>query len=165
MGFKRFALYLSGLFVGVTIAVTVIGNLIEEFGGEISATRQGVAQYYLDQLIEFEARDASRGQYRAIFLGDSMSISYPAGHEVPLRLERRLKRIRDRAEDPEFSIVPFGITGSGVFDYYCLADLVVEAKPDLVIIEFNFANFSESWRDAFSRAELSGWIGADRYAE
>jgi hypothetical protein len=101
--------------------------------------------------------------WRVAFLGDSTVVAYPQEHQLPKRLSEATKRqARGR---PPIRIYPLAAMGMTPFDFYFLADKIVEASPDQIIVPFNLASFSESWRDRFPRTELAGWVSPSRIPE
>jgi hypothetical protein len=111
--------------------------------------------------------DAGRDGRRTVgFLGDSGVVSYPAGGTVPERLQQAIDA--SDASGPGASgvhVASLGMSGSGPFDYYCLADRIAEARPSLVVVSVNLDHFSDSWRGAYSRPQLAGLIEPGRLAE
>jgi hypothetical protein len=89
------------------------------------------------------------------FLGDSMVISYPEGRTIPDRLQQVLDR---SPMGRPIRVQPVAEPGMGPFDFYFIADRVAEAGPDLVVLPFNLASFSDAWRGTFSRPQLAGWL-------
>jgi hypothetical protein len=94
---------------------------------------------------------------------DSTVVSYPRGLTLPAQLASAANRYGGGR--PPFRVYSIGFRGTGAFDYYYLADEIISARPDLVIIPFNLASLSPLWRRAFSRPELSGWMGGDQLVE
>ena len=105
---------------------------------------------------------AAEAERTVAFLGDSGVVSYPDGLTVPERLEESLRGAGDGGAVQVFSL---GMSGSGPFDYYCLADRIAEARPDLIVLSVNFDHFSDSWRGAYSRPQLAGLVEPDRLPE
>jgi len=104
--------------------------------------------------------EAGRGGRRTVaFLGDSGVVSYPAGQTVPERLQQVLDA-EPAAGHP--LVASLGMSGSGPFDYYCLADRIAVARPDVVVVSLNLDHFSDAWRSAYSRPQLAGWIAPGR---
>jgi hypothetical protein len=101
--------------------------------------------------------------YAIAVLGDSALVSYPEGRTVPDRLQRAIDRIGKRT--PPIQIVSLGMSGTGPFDYYFLADAIVGASPDAVVIALNLDHLSEPWRGAYSRPQLAGLIEPRRLPE
>ena len=108
-----------------------------------------------------EARAQSQIPARQIVvLGDSTVISYPRGRQVPDQLERALE-VR-HTEGPPIETLNLAVSGVSVFDYYFLADEIVRAGPDGVVIAFNLDTLSDAWRGAYLRPVLAGLVDPAR---
>lgn len=95
-----------------------------------------------------------------VVLGDSTVISYPRGRQVPDRLEQALEARREAG--PRIETLNLAVSGVAVFDYYFLADEIVRARPDAVLIAFNLDTLSDAWRGAYLRPVLAGMIDPAR---
>lgn len=95
------------------------------------------------------------GRPTVAMLGDSALVSYPEGRTVPARLQERL----------DADVASLGMSGSGPFDYYFLADRIAAARPDVVVVALNLDHFSRAWQGAYSRPQLAGWIAPARLLE
>jgi len=108
-------------------------------------------------------RPPAVAEYRIAFLGDSTATYYPGLHAVPAQLQRALGPLR--RDGMSARVYSFGFPAMGPFEYYFLADLVLSARPDQVVLSFNLAAPSERWRRIYARPELAGWIAAARLLE
>lgn len=104
--------------------------------------------------------DSDDGRTHIAFLGDSMVVSYPEGRRIPEQLQQRLDALS--GEPGRLRVHSLAAPGMGPFDYYLLADLVVAAHPDVVILSFNLTSLADAWRGTFSRPELAGFIEPSR---
>lgn len=108
---------------------------------------------------ELEKIAAGRGDpntWRIAFLGDSISIRMQAGaRTVPRALRSEL------AESGElFELRSLAGLGTGPFDYYFLADLIADARPDQVVFAFSLQSLGNF--PALARERLSGWVAPRR---
>jgi hypothetical protein len=106
------------------------------------------------------------GSRRVLYVGDSTSMHYPMFDEgarsrsIPGRLRSNLRGQSDRKT--AFDLFTLVHVGQGMPDIYFLADAIVAAKPDIVLLTFNPAYTGEAWRTVVSHPELSGWLGFSR---
>lgn len=147
--------------VAVILAVTMTVAVPAAVFRAVEAWDPAPVEVGLDVIEPIEAelaqmRAEAETDTRAIaFLGDSMVISYPAGRTIPDRLQQVLDR---SPTGRPFQVRPVAEPGMGPFDFYFIADRVAEAGPDLVVLPFNLASFSDAWRGTFSRPQLAGWL-------
>lgn len=99
------------------------------------------------------------GQLRVAYLGDSMIASHRDEASLPARLR---KALAERAGKKRFRVAPIAAPGLGPFDFYFLADHVLAANPDQIVLPINLTVFSAPWRGTFSRPELAGVLPAHR---
>jgi hypothetical protein len=137
----------------------LVFDSLDDFGVEKVEVGLDVIDSLTEALPELALGNA-RGSWDVAFLGDSMVVSYPPGRTVPARLEQAIEQTR--GPRPLVEVVSVAAPGMGPFDYYFIADLIAEAKPDQVILPFNLAALSNPWRGTFSRPELSGWLSPAR---
>ncbi len=149
-----------GFVVSLLTGLRIIQASLDAAGIEGKPIRQTVATTFRDAVA---ATPSASGAYRIAMLGDSMLVSYPQGAQVPDHLQSELRR-RTQG-DAELRVVNLGMSGTGAFDYYFLADIVAAAEPQLVVISFNLTSTSDAFRSAFSRPEMAGWVGTDRIFE
>jgi hypothetical protein len=116
-------------------------------------------------MLEDRLRDirANPGLFNVAYLGDSTVVKYPPEHRLPKRLQEEVgRRNQSGAPIAVHSLATMGLTP---YDFYFVADAVVEAGADLVILPFNLSAFSWSWRGRFPRPELSSWVRPGRIAQ
>ncbi|MCP4038528.1 MAG: SGNH/GDSL hydrolase family protein [bacterium] len=160
----RASLFLAGFALALFATTAGIRSALDRAEIELeTVTRHGVADYYNDRVAAYLEHGEREGDYRVAFLGDSMVVSYPQSHQIPALVQRQARRLRDSKE--RVQVYNLGLAGTGAFDYYFMADVVERLDPDLVIIEFNLASTSRDFQSAFSRPELSGWVGGARLTE
>ena len=122
-------------------------------------TRHGVADYYHGRVEAWRERKHRPGEYNIAFLGDSMVVSYPMALQIPAMLQGQLRRMG--GEFRNVTVDNAGLAGTGVYDYYFMADVVGRIDPELVIIAFNLTSTSRNFQAAFSRPELAAWLPAN----
>jgi len=79
---------------------------------------------------------------------------------IPGRLRSDLREQSDRTTS--FNLFTLVDVGQGTPDIYFLADEIVAAKPDIVLLTFNPAYTGDAWRTVVSHPEVSGWLGFSR---
>ncbi|MDP6979470.1 MAG: hypothetical protein QF570_12860 [Myxococcota bacterium] len=160
----RFAAFIAAFIAALVLTLSWIRGGLDAAGIETEAiTRHGVANYYSDRVDAYLEHPLREGQYRVAFLGDSMVVSYPASHQIPAMVQRQVRKLRRSA--PGAVVHNLGLAGTGVYDYYFMADVIGRLDPDLVIIAFNLTSTSRDFQAAFSRPELAGWVSARRIVE
>jgi hypothetical protein len=159
----RAALFIAGFALAWLGTGSLIRAGLDRASIEPLETRHGVATYYHDRVEALGRRSARDIHFDAALLGDSMVMSYPEEFLVARTLQREVQRqTRGR---PPVRIRNLGLAGTGVFDYYFMADVIAELEPRLVIIEFDLSSTSRRFRSAFSRPELAGWMESRRFLE
>ncbi len=101
-------------------------------------------------------RDTREALWSVVYFGDSTVIGFPPEHHLPKRLQESINQFGGRR--PPIRVLPLAVMGLTPFDIYFLSERVIEAGADQVIIPFNLAAFSPSWRTRFPRPELAGWM-------
>ncbi len=122
-----------------------------------------VAKNIHSRLAELEAARAEEGRFDVAFLGDSTVGGVDQEGSIPRHLEAESNRML--AADSRVRVTNLSSPGMGPFDYYFIADLVVQSRPDLVVMLLNLSTFSESFTATFRRPELAGWIPPGRFFE
>ena len=159
----RVALFIAGFTLALSGAGWLIRVALDRASIEPLETRHGVAAYYNDRVEALGRRSARDIHFDAALLGDSMVVSYPDDLQIAPMLQLEVaRRLRGR---PPVRILNLGLAGTGVYDYYFMADVIAGMEPQLVIIEFNLPSTSQRFRSAFSRPELAGWMGPGRFFE
>jgi hypothetical protein len=156
----RAVLYL--VVVGTAFAgVLALGSsALDAYAIESPPTRIGVASLFRRRLDRIRRLDLPVETRRVVFLGDSMEADFPPLQKVPVVLQREITA--RTGGEPPIRVFDLAIVGTGIFDYFCLADLLAQAQPHLVVLPFNLSNPSRHWQRSFSRPELAGWIDAAR---
>ncbi len=116
-------------------------------------------------MLDARLRDIRAGgqTFDVAYLGDSTVVKYPPEHRLPKRLQEEVARGSQGGRPVAVhSLATMGLTP---YDFYFVADAVAEAGADLVILPFNLAAFSWSWRGRFPRPELSSWLRPGRIAQ
>jgi hypothetical protein len=98
--------------------------------------------------IEPEPRIAYYGD-SMLAAGDTIGVSGALSVSLNTRFLRR----------PVVQVVSIAFPGSNVFDYYSLADVVMQNEPGLVIVPLNLSTLAGG---AFLRPQLAGWISVGR---
>ncbi len=156
--------FIAGFLAALVLTLSSVHDGLDAVGIEAETiTRHGVANYYNDRVEAYLEHPLREGQYRVAFLGDSMVVSYPTSHQIPAMVQRQVRRLRRGA--PGAVVHNLGLAGTGVYDYYFMADVVGRLEPDLIIIAFNLTSTSRDFQAAFSRPELAGWVSVRRIAE
>ncbi len=99
---------------------------------------------------------------RIAYLGDSMLVSFGPTPAPPQKLQAALDR---KVGAGRFRVQAVAAPGMGPFDFYFIADRVVAARPDQVILPVNLTAFSKSWRETFPREQLAGVLQIERIPE
>jgi hypothetical protein len=159
----RIASYALFFCASVALTLFAIHSGLDAAGIDPLPTRLEIGQSYDTRIESLSRLPAASRAYHVAYLGDSMVIDYPEEKQLPSVLQEEIRR-NPRRHRP-VRVYNFGQVGTGIFDYYLLADQLVRARPDLIIVPFNLANTSPAWRAAFSRPELAGWIAGDRLVE
>jgi hypothetical protein len=97
---------------------------------------------------------------RILLLADSTAMSVRPGHNLKQRLRALLRRRKATAR-----VVPLVYEGLDPFDYYCLADALVAARPQLVVLGINLHAFELPRSPRALRPELVGWLAPRRLPE
>ncbi|MBW2273550.1 MAG: hypothetical protein JRG96_09785 [Deltaproteobacteria bacterium] len=148
-----FALSLAGVLSSIHSALEA---------AEVSSPAVGMeAMLMLDDRLS-DIRGSGRA-FDIAYLGDSTVVKYPPEHRLPKRLQEELGRPKPGGRP--FAVHSLATMGLTPYDFYFVADAVIEAGTDLVILPFNLAAFSWSWRGRFPRPELSSWIRPGRIVE
>lgn len=113
--------------------------------------------------LESLSRSGDSPEVRVAFLGDSTAVDQPPHRAVPARLARSLNR--DLPGGARYRVISLALEGLGPTDFYFLADMVVAARPDAVVMAFNAATLSPKWSQRIARPELAGWIRPARVPE
>jgi hypothetical protein len=159
----RVALFIAGFSLALLGSGWLIRLGLDRASIEPLETRHGVAAYYNDRVEALGNPGAGGVRFGAALLGDSMVVSYPDELQIARMLELEVaRRLRGR---PPVRIWNLGLAGTGVFDYYFMADVIAAMEPQLVIIEFDLSSTSRRFRSAFSRPELAGWMEPGRFFE
>lgn len=162
----------GGTRVAVFVASFILGTAGVLFGLFQSIDRAEIA--YVDvaldlpimlneRLSNLAATADTPGLCRVAYLADSTVVSRPKARAVDARLEEATAEIT--GGKPRIEIHSLATAGLGPFDYYFIAEEVIRARPDLVILLLNLTSFSDSWRRTFNRRDLSGWIPPRRLPE
>ncbi len=160
----RVTLFCLGFALALPGTLIVIRGTLDSAQIEAEVvTRHAVADYYNDRVEAYRSYDFRQSDYRIAFLGDSMAVSYPQPLQIADMVQRRVRRLLTGG--PRVRVLNLGLAGTGVFDYYFMADVIARLEPRLVIIEFNLASTSDDFHNAFSRPELSGWLEGARIFE
>jgi hypothetical protein len=158
----RILLLVAGFSIALWAGLTGIRTALDRSGIEALETRHGVASYYCREVDKALFRKKKPGEYRVALLGNSMIMSYPKEYQLANVLQAHTwQSTRGR---PPIHVFNLGMEGTGIFDYYFMADVIAEANPHLVIIQFDLASPSQRFRSAFSRPEIAGWIESGRIA-
>ena len=132
----------------------------------------GIAEFYVvldamkGQVKVLEILETSKqrlaGQ-RIAFLGDSTAMFVSDGARG---LDHQLGRALDALapESPRHRVFSFASPGYTQFTQYFLSHRVAYAKPDVVVLAFNLAAFSNLSREA-DRPELAAWLPVRQLAE
>jgi len=158
----RSALLALGFFFALAVGLVAIRAGLDRFEIEARGTRHSVATYYSGEVDQDLLRKAAPNEYAVAFLGNSMIMSYPKEYQIANVLQAQARR--EARGKPPIHVANLGLAGTGVFDYYFLADVIAEVKPQLVIIQFDLASPSQRFRSSFSRPESAGWIAPGRFA-
>jgi len=150
------------LCAGVTCSAVLLAAYRALEAAEVESPAVGMAAMLM---LDDRLRDirASGHAFDVAYLGDSTVVKYPPEHRLPKRLQEAVGH-QNRSGRPiaVHSLATMGLTP---YDFYFVADAVVDAGADLVILPFNLAAFSWSWRGRFPRPELSSWIHSGRIAQ
>jgi hypothetical protein len=99
-------------------------------------------------------------QSRILLLADSTGMSTRPGQNLAQRLRVFLRRREATAR-----LVPLVYEGFDPFDYYCLADKLAGARPQLVVLGINLHAFERRRSRGTLRPEMVGWIAPRRLPE
>lgn len=95
---------------------------------------------------------------RYLLLGDSFveGVGAPQGSSMPALLQHKISINSNRNAE----VINAGIVGSDVFfQYYLFKDKLLQLKPDVVILNFNYSDFSDYiFRGGFSRFKNNGTV-------
>jgi hypothetical protein len=97
---------------------------------------------------------------RIAFLGDSTVLSFPDQRTLDQAVEREL---RARSARP-VAVGSFALLGMNLSDHYFLAEPILAAGPELVVLPVNLAVFGTDWR-RWRRPWLAGWLPPARLGE
>jgi hypothetical protein len=101
------------------------------------------------------------GRRRIFVLGDSLVFDMtPRPRSIPDNLAA-LFSARPRAHDYVRAVASPGL---GAFSHYFLADRILAARPDVVVLSVNLRWFSPIWR-GIDPPTLAGWLPARRWPE
>jgi hypothetical protein len=101
------------------------------------------------------------GRRRIFLLGDSLVFDMtPRPRSIPDNLAALLAA-RTRGRDYVRAVASPGL---GAFAHYFLADRILAARPDVVVLSVNLHWFSPIWR-GIDPPTLAGWLPARRWAE
>lgn len=104
-----------------------------------------------------------QGHRRVALIGDSMLVGPPGSVPLPDRVES-LANHRKR-EESQVSVHTLSWPAWGVIGEYCMADEIIRAKPDLIVLELNLRTLESGSLGAFAYPELAGWIRSPRLLE
>jgi len=160
------ALRPAGLLVcallGVAAGLGVPIALARGYGVEHKALDINILDFMRHQVDRMLERRPSRVP-RVYVLGDSTLISYPPGRTVPARLQKELDALGGVKNGVRVhSMAALGMT---FFDQYFVADLIAEAPPDLLVINFHLPTISTHRRVDFVRPPLAGALSPRRIPE
>jgi len=97
---------------------------------------------------------------RVAFLSDSIGLGDSPGDWVAAHLQRLLN---DATGSPSrFGVIPFSFAAADATTFYYMAEPLLEADPAQVVLAFNLAWLSRSWRLQTSRSELAGQVPPSR---
>ena len=100
---------------------------------------------------------------RVVLLADSTMIHKQRSEEGAPQLRAALSRGR-RAAAP-LDVISIVFPGFDVYDYWALADRIIDAEPERVVLAINLRNFDVHFGQNRRRAELVGWIDPQRIPE
>lgn len=108
-----------------------------------------------------KAARAPAGQRRVFLLGDSLVFDMtPRPRSIPDNLAALLAA----RSGPRHYVRAVASPGTGAFSHYFLADRVLAARPDLVVLSVNLRWFSPVWR-GIDPPTLAGWLPTRRWPE
>ncbi len=109
-------------------------------------------------LINKEIQTKQPETKRIIILGDSFTegIGVPQDSSMPVLLNN----ILNQKKPNKFEVINAGIVGSDAFfEYYLLKDKLIFLQPDLVILNFNYSDFTDYiFRGGFERFKEDGTV-------
>lgn len=106
-------------------------------------------------------RDGSKS--RVAFLGDSVLLGLPGERTVPDATSEALWQRGARGR--RVAVHPLGWPGWGIAAQYFLADEIIRARPDRIMLELNLRAFGPAAPADVSSPELAGFIGTNRLWE
>jgi hypothetical protein len=92
-----------------------------------------------------------------------MLIKEPGEPPISLRLQDRVRELT--ANRPRVRVRTVAAPGQNAYEYYFLAESVVRAQPDQVLMLFQLATLGEVWLQRFRRPEIAGWVPPGRLSE
>lgn len=153
------------LLFGASLVLTLLGiqALLDAAGIEPDVTRLATGTSFDRRIEALRKLPANSPTYHVVYLGDSMVIDYPEEKRLPSVLQDEIGSRFPKGRPVR--VYNFGQVGTGIFDYYLLADRLAHSLPDMVILPFNLSNTAPAWRGAFARPELAGWVAQERLLE
>jgi len=100
---------------------------------------------------------------RVAWLGDSTLIKETGEPPISLRLQDRVRELTGNR--PRVRVRTVAAPGQNAYEYYFLAENVVRAQPDQVLMLFQLATLGEVWLQRFRRPEIAGWVPPGRLVE
>lgn len=162
-GGTRLALFVASFILGAAGLLFGLFQIVDRAGIVYADVALDVPIMLNERLPALAATAGTPGLRRVAYLADSTAISRQKALAVDARLEKATAKIT--GGEPRIEVHSLATAGLGPFDYYFIAEEVIRAQPDLVVLLLNLTTFSDSWRRTFNRRELSGWIPPKRLLE
>lgn len=137
-------------------------TLLDKAEIDAPQTNLDVANVLTANLAKIAATPQRQNIMRIFYLGDSTAMTTPPDRGIPAQLR---KRLRELPTGVEIDLRTLAAPGLSAFDFYFLADTILAARPDRVVITFNPASASAGWRQYNRHPELAGWIEGTRLCD
>lgn len=159
-GTVRIAAFLVSFFVGAFAVWGLSGALLDW----VNAPRRPLVLDILPEVRKWRLN--MRREFlneRVALVGDSVLLSEWGARSVPAAVRESFRRRGERGPRP--AVQALGWPGFHPIAEYCLADEIVSAEPDLIVLEVNLRVFHSGSLGQSGYPELAGHVTLDRFSE
>lgn len=105
---------------------------------------------------------ANQPRQTIVFFGDSTVSQYDHGPSLPILMAQSLNLSK---RFPWVKVASVAAPGSGITQNGFLADHIAETRPDVVIWQLSYFQFTDRWTSQNGTPELVGFVHAERLPE
>jgi hypothetical protein len=156
----RAVLLVICMLAGAVASVASIDSAARSAGFAPGPSPLAAALRIVGHLQGIQVRREHGGAVEIAYAGDSTIVGYTWGRQLPNRLQTRLRA--DIGATARVNVTSLGFPGMGIHAYALLTDVIVEARPDILVWQIALKHASTDWIRGNTRGELGGWISGER---